>query len=189
MLGQAFSTVPNLLRHYTGGSAHPSSSPQFCTPSSSVGIHYINPAPLSRLPVWAHTRPGPPPEFSADCSDMPADHSPDVSAVASCAVLALDDAASLPEHAPSTVGDTIKIDDASSTTNATVHCGTTASPAFGCIALLHTGFSQTFILRNVLKQTLSAIAVTNISRTGLFFSFLGGDWANLLPCQSRGASA
>ena len=141
------------------GLAHPSSSPQFCTPIQPEGIHQINPAPLTRLRLSARACPGPPSEFSIHFSDAPADHSPDVLAVTSCAAPTSADTPSLPEHGPGLVGGTITLDDASFTTKITVHSGTTASTVFGCVALLDTGSPQTFTHRDVLEQMLAGRAV------------------------------
>ena len=93
--------------------------------------------------------------FRPTFSDASADHSPDVLVVASCAAPTPADTPSLPEHGPDLVGGTITLDDASFTTKITVHSGTTASTVFGCVALLDTGFPQTFISRDVLEQMLA----------------------------------
>ena len=95
LLGRALSTVRDLLRHNADVSAHPSSSPYFYTPILSEGIQ-INPAPLTRFRVSARACPGPPSEFSTHFSDAPADHSPDVLPVVSCAVSTLTDTPSFP---------------------------------------------------------------------------------------------
>ena len=150
-LGQALSTVRDLLRHNTDELAHPSSSPQFCTPT--------NPATPTRLRVSARACPGPPSEFSTHFSDAPADHSPDVLAVASCAASTLADTPSLLKHGPGLVGGTIALDNAFFTSQITVHSGTTASTVFVCVALLDTGSPQTLICRDVLEHMLLAAAV------------------------------
>ena len=93
-------------------------------------------------------------------SDAPADHSPDVLAVASCAVPTLADTPSISEHGPGPLGGAITLDDASFTTKTAAHSGTTASTAFGCEALLDAGSPQTFIRRDVLEQMLSAGVAT-----------------------------
>ena len=139
LLGQALSTAGDLLRHNMDGLAHPSSSPQFCTLILSEGNDEINPAPLTRLWRSARACPDPPSDFFTHSFGAPADHSPDVLAVASCAAPNPEDTPSLPEHGPGLVGGTITLDDASFTTKKTVHSGTTASTVFGCVALLDTG--------------------------------------------------
>ena len=89
------------------------SSPKFCTPASSEGINWINSALVPRLWVSARAYLGPLSEFSASFSGAPADHSPDVLAVAPCNVPALTDTPTLPEHGPNLVGGTITLDNAS----------------------------------------------------------------------------
>ena len=122
----------------------------------------MNPAPLTRLRVSARACPSPPSEFSTDFSGTLADHSPDVLAVAFCAAPTLANTVSLAEHGPGLVGGTITLVDASFTTKTTVHSGTTAFKAFGCVELLNTGSLQTFIRRDVLEKMLSGGAATII---------------------------
>ena len=99
----------------------------------------MNPAPLTRLQLSVRSCPGPFSEFSTNFSDAPADHSPDVLAVASCAAPTPADMPLLPEHGPGLVGGTITLDDAYFITKITVHSGTTASTVVGCVALVNTG--------------------------------------------------
>ena len=160
VLGQALSTVRDLLRHNTDGSAHPSSFPQLCTPTLSEGIYEMNPAPLLHLRVSSRACPRPPSEISIHFSDAPGDHSPDVLAVAPCAVPALADTLSPAEHGPSLVEGTATFDDASFITKIALHSGTTSTTAFGGVALLDTGSPQTFINRHVLERMILAGADT-----------------------------
>ena len=188
LLGQALSTAGDLLRHNMDGLAHPSSSPQFCTLILSEGNDEINPAPLTRLWRSARACPDPPSDFFTHSFGAPADHSPDVLAVASCAAPTPEDTPSLPEHGPGLVGGTITLDDASFTTKKTVHSGTTASTVFGCVALLDTGSPQTFIRRDILEQMLSGGAAAAIYGQGSA-PRSWGDSANPLPYELQRASA
>ena len=83
--------------------------------------------------------------------------SPDVLAVAPCAVPDLAVTLSLPAHGPNLVGGTITLNDP---TKVTVLRGTTVSMTFGCVALSGAGLPQTFTRQCVLDQTLLAGAVT-----------------------------
>ena len=75
----------------------------FCTPTSSEKFHEITPAPLPRRRISASSCPAPCSEFLIHFYDAPANRSPDVLAVAPCAVPALAETPSLPEHGPSLV--------------------------------------------------------------------------------------
>ena len=98
---------------------------------------------------------------SINFTDAPADHSPDVLAVAPCTIPALANTPSLPEHSPSLVRSTITLDNASFPAKiATNNSGTATSTAFGCVTLLETGSPHTFIRREVKEQMISAGAVT-----------------------------
>ena len=110
-----------------------------CTPTSLDGIHEISPAP-PRAMALASACPVPPSERLSRLVDPPVDHSPDVSPVGP----GVDPSLALSDHAPCLVGGIITLDDASFTTKITLMCANDL-PVLGCVALLHTGHSQTFI--------------------------------------------
>ena len=155
---------------YGRGLALPSSS-QFCNPTLSEGVHEINPAPLTRLRVSTHDCPSPPSEVSTHFSDPPADHSPDVVTVASCAAPTLADTPSrrrLFYHQ-----------------SHRARSGATASTIFGCVALLDTDSPQTFIRRNILEQMLSGGTATINCEQDSAPLVPGGGLANPFPYELR----
>lgn len=71
-IGRAFSAVRDIIRHSSETKwAHPSSYPQFCSPTSSEGFSRDQPhaSPLPRLWASARVCSGPPPEVSTYFSD------------------------------------------------------------------------------------------------------------------------
>ena len=94
LLEKAYSAVRDAIRASEAGLANPASSHQICTPTSSDGINYVSPAPLCPM-VLARTCPDSSSEFSTSFSDVPAENSPDVLAVAP----GLDPSLALSEHA------------------------------------------------------------------------------------------
>ena len=150
MLGKAPSSVRDAIRINEAGLATQASSQQFCTPTTTGGIHEIFLAP-PRPRDLARACPGAPTESSTCCSDTPADSSPEVLAVTPGVVPSL----ALPIHGPCLVDGIIPLDDASFTTTIAVHSGANAVPPYGCVALLDTGSPQTFIRRDVLDCMLS----------------------------------
>ena len=150
LLGKALFAVRDALPASEAGLAHPASSHHFFTPTTPDRIHEISPAPPRPLAV-AHACLGPPLELSTCFSDAPADHSPEVWAVAP----SVDPSLPLPEHGPCLVGGTITLDDASCTTKVAIHSGAGVLAPFGWVALLDTGSPQTFIRGDVLGRMLS----------------------------------
>ena len=63
MLGKTLPTVRDAIRAGEAGLATQASSQQFCTPTSTGGIHEFSPAP-PRAKALARACPCPPPEFS-----------------------------------------------------------------------------------------------------------------------------
>ena len=154
-LGKALSSVGDAVRTSEAGLATQTSSQQFCTPTTTGGIHEISPAP-PRPRALARACPGPPTEFSTCFSDAPADSSPEVLAVTPEVVPSL----ALPEHGPCLVDGIITLDYASFTTKIAVHGGANAVAPYDCVALLDTGSPQTFIRPDVLNRMLSAGAAS-----------------------------
>ena len=140
MLERALSTVRDTLCTSEAGFAHPASSHQFCILTTPDRIHEISPA-TPRPSAVARACPGPPLESSTRFSDAPADHSPEVLAVASN----IDPFLALSERSRSLVRGTITLDDAHFTTKIAIHSGAGVLAPFGCMALLATGSSQIFI--------------------------------------------
>lgn len=132
------------------GLAHLASSHQLRTLTTPDGIHDISPAPPRPL-TTARTCTGLALEFSTCFFDAPADHSPEVFAVE----LDVDPFLALLEHGSRLVGGIITLDDASFTAIVGIHSGAGDIAPFGCIALLDTGSSQTFISRDVSDRMLS----------------------------------
>ena len=83
-------------------------------------------------------------------SDAPADQSQEVLEIASGVGSGL----ALSEHGPCFVGSTVTLDDVSFTTKIAIHSGGDAITPYRCVALLDTGFPQTFIRRDVLDRML-----------------------------------
>ena len=154
-LGKALPSVCEVIRTGEAGLAPQASSEQFCTPTTTGGIHEISPAP-PRPRALARACPGPPTEFSTCFSDAPADSTPEVLAVTPGAVPSL----ALSEHGPCLVDGIITLDDASFTTKIAVHSGANAVARYGCVALLDNGSPQTFIRRDVLDRMLSVGAAS-----------------------------
>ena len=96
-------------------------------------------------------------EFSTRFFDAPADHSPEVLVVAP----GVDPSLAPSEYGPCLVGGIITLVDASFTTIA-VHSGANALAPLGFVALLGTGFPQTFIRRNVLDSMLSVGSASTV---------------------------
>ena len=94
--------------------AHPAFCHQFYTPTTPDGIHEISPAPSRPLAV-ARTCPSPFDVFS----DAPANHSPEVLAVAS--INSIGPFLALLEYDPCLIGGTITFDDAFFTTKTAIH--------------------------------------------------------------------
>ena len=157
LLAKALSAVRDTLRSSEAGLAPPASSHQFCTPTTTDRIHEISPAPPGPLAV-ARACLGPPLEFSTYFSDAPADHSPEVLAVAP----SVDPSLALPEHGPCLVEGTITLDDASFTTKIAIHSGAGVLAPFGCVALLDTGCPRTFIRRDV-SDRMHAVGAASIA--------------------------
>ena len=99
----------------------------------------------------ARACPGPPLEVSKVFSDVPADRSHEVLAVAP----SVDPSFALPEHGPCPVGGPITLDDATFTTKIAVHSVAGVLAPLGCVTLLDTGSPQTFIRRDVLDRMQS----------------------------------
>ena len=106
-LGKALSAVRDTVCASEAGLAHPASSHQLFTPTTTDRIREISPTP-PRLSAEACACPGPPSEFSTCFSDASADHSPEVLAGAP----SVDPSLALSEHGPCLVGGTITLDDA-----------------------------------------------------------------------------
>ena len=155
LLGKALSAIRDTPLASEAGLTHPASSHQFCTPTTPGGTYEISPAPPRPLAV-ARACSGSPLEFSTCFSDAPADHSPEVSALAPT----FDPSLALSEHGPCLVGGIITFDDASFTTKIAIHSGADVLPLFGSVALLDTGSPQTFIRRDFLDRMLSVGAAS-----------------------------
>ena len=150
MLGKALYSVRDAIRTGEAGLATQASSQQFCTPTTTGGIHEISPAP-PRPRSLARVCPGPPTEVSTSFYDAPADSRPEVWAVTPGVVPSL----ALPEHGPCLVDGINTLDDASFTTKIAVHSGANAVAPCGWVALLDTGSPQNLIRRDVLDRMLS----------------------------------
>ena len=149
LLEQALSTVRDAIRTVEAGLATQTSSQQFCTLTTTGGIHEISPAPPRSWPL-ARACPGPPTEFSTCFSDAPANSRPEVLAVTP----GVDPSLALPEHGPCLIGGIITLDDASFTTKIAVHSGANALAPYGWVALPDTGSPQTFIRPDLLDRML-----------------------------------
>ena len=108
MFGKALSSVRDAIRTGEAWLATQASSQQFCTPTTTGGIHEIFLAP-PRPRDLARACPGAPTESSTCCSDTPADSSPEVLAVTPGIVSSL----VLPGHGPCLVDGIITLDDSS----------------------------------------------------------------------------
>ena len=148
------------------GLAYPSSSPQFCTPIQSEGIHEINPAPLTRLRHSARACPVLLRRF------WPMFPTCQRTTALMCWLSPL-----APTPPPLTHPRYPSTARASSEARLrpttpllppiTVHSGFTASKVFGCVALLDTGSPHTFIRRDVLGHMLAGGAAALVSSRAL----------------------
>ena len=111
LLRKALYSLLEATRTGEPGLATQASSQQFCTPTTTGGIHEISPAP-PRPRALARACPGPHSEFSTCFSDVPADNSSEVLVIAPGVVPSL----ALSKHGPCLVGGIITLDDASFTT-------------------------------------------------------------------------
>ena len=100
--------------------------------------------------------PGLPSDFLICFSDVLADNSPEILAVAPGVDLSL----ALSEHGPCLVRGVITLDNATFTTKMAAHSGANTLTLFGCVALLDTGSPHTFIRHDVLGSMLSVGAAS-----------------------------
>ena len=185
-LGEALSVVRETMRESEAGSAHPASSRQFCTPTGNARIHKISSVPQSCPLTAASACQGPSSKFSTYFSDAPPDQSQEVLAIASD----VDPGLALSEHGPCLVGGTVTLDDVSFTTKIAIHSGGDAIAPYRCVALLDTGFPQTFIQRNVLDRMLLVGAAPPRRRASGPVALVPGVALPKLPlCEPRPASA
>ena len=160
LLRKALSSLRDAIRTGEGGLATQSSSQEFCTLTTTGGIHNISPAP-PRPRALASACPDPPSEVSTCFSDSPADSSPAVLDVT-------------PGVVPCLVGGIITLDHAFFTTKIAVQIGANTLALYGCVERLDTGSPETFIRRNV-PDTLGAGSI-RCARAKLCPSFLGWFW-------------
>ena len=151
MLGDALSAVHEAIREIEAGSAHPTSSRRFRTPTGNAGIHEKSSAPQSCSLTAASAYHDPPSEFSTYFSDSPADQTHEGWETAS----GVDPGLALSKHGPCLVGGTVTLDDVSFTNKIAIHSRWGAIAPYRFVALLDTGSSQTFIRRDVLDRLLS----------------------------------
>ena len=100
LLGEALSAVRDAIRESEAGSAHPTSSCRFCSPTGNAGIHEISSAQQPCLLSAVSACQGPHSEFSTYFSDAPADQTPEVLEMTS----GVGPGFALSEHGPCLVG-------------------------------------------------------------------------------------